>query len=507
MRASNPILVLLCCMPVFLAACSKDGKPAPQSAQDVTADSETPAAKEPPPEPGEAKDIAFPPVTKVDLANGLQVNTIVANQLPVVYATLVIKSGAESDPSTLPGLSGLVAQMLKEGTSKRSSAALAEEIEFLGADLWTASDEENTYVGIRALAEQFDEAMSLLAEVAGAPAFKTSELKKLKKRELDRLALAEREPGYIARRTFYRELYGENHPYGTVDTNLEAVKKVSRQDMVKWHKQHFVGNNAFLVVVGDVDPAKVDSSARSAFGRWKAGKRAEPSYGQPPERHARRIVVVDRPGSVQSVIYIGNLAIARSDPEWIPSVVANQVLGGSAASRLFMDLREKRSLTYGAYSTIAERVAVGPFIAYASVRTEVTQEAVGAFMDHLNLIVKEQAESEELSNAKRYLSDSFPLQVDTPGKLAELLVQLRTFGLPDDYWDTYRQSIRATGSTEALQAAQSVIRPAEALVVIVGQAADFAESLQEYGRVTVVSSDGEVKAQFGAVDAQAPAVN
>jgi predicted Zn-dependent peptidase len=262
-----------------------------------------------------------------------------------------------------------------------------------------------------------------------------------------------------------------------------------------------------LVVVGDVDPAKVDASARSAFGRWKAGKRAEPSYGQPPERHARRILVVDRPGSVQSVIYIGNLAIARSDPEWIPSIVANQVLGGSAASRLFMDLREKRSLTYGAYSTIAERVAVGPFIAYASVRTEVTKEAVGAFMDHLNLIVKEQAESEELSNAKRYLSDSFPLQVDTPGKLAELLVQLRTFGLPDDYWDTYRQSIRATGSTEALQAAQSVIRPAEALVVIVGQAADFAESLQEYGSVTVVSSDGEVKAQFGAVDAQAPVVN
>ncbi len=507
MRTHNRIIAVLCCMTASLAACSKDSKPAPQSAQDVAAVPETALAKEPPPAPGEAKDISFPTVAKVDLTNGLQVNTIVANQLPVVYATLVVKSGAESDPSTLPGLSGLVAQMLKEGTAKRSSAALAEEIEFLGADLWTASDEENTYVGIRALAEQFDEAMGLLAEVASAPAFRTSELKKLKKRELDRLALAEREPGYIARRTFYRELYGEDHPYGTVDTNVEAVEKVSRQDMLKWHKQHFVGNNAFLVVVGDVDPAKVDAGARRAFGRWKAGKTAAPSYGQTPERHERQIVVVDRPGSVQSVINIGNLAIARSDPEWIPSIVANQVLGGSAASRLFMDLREKRSLTYGAYSTIGERVAVGPFIAYASVRTEVTKEAVGGFMDHLDLSVKEQAGSEELSNAKRYLSDSFPLQVDTPGKLAELLVQLRTFGLPDDYWDTYRQSIRATGPAKALQGAKAVIHPEKALIVIVGQAADFAESLQEYGRVTVVSPDGEIKAQFGAVDARSPAVN
>jgi predicted Zn-dependent peptidase len=141
-------------------------------------------------------------------------------------------------------------------------------------------------------------------------------------------------------------------------------------------------------------------------------------------------------------------------------------------------------------------VEVGPFVAYASVRTEVTHEAVGAFFEHLELIHEEPASPEELVNAKRYLSDSFPLQVDTPGKLAELLVKLRIFGLPDDYWDNYRRAIRATSASEALYVARNYIRPNDSLVVIVGQAADFARSLQEFGPVTVVSPDGEVKAKF-----------
>jgi predicted Zn-dependent peptidase len=190
------------------------------------------------------------------------------------------------------------------------------------------------------------------------------------------------------------------------------------------------------------------------------------------------------------------LAIARANREWIPLVVSNQVLGGSAASRLFMDLREERSLTYGAYSAIGERVDIGPFVAYASVRTEVTTEAIGAFFEHLERINQSAVEPEELQNAKRYLSDSFPLRVDTPGKLAELVVELRTFGLPDDYWNQYRQWIRKTSASEAQYVARNYIRPKDALVVIVGQAADFAQSLQQFGPVTVVSPDGEVKATF-----------
>lgn len=481
----------------LLGACSgSKGGVSAEAENAKDAQQATQPEREAPPLPGEANDMSLPPVHVANLDNGMQLNTIVADQLPVVYATLVIRSGGESDPSKLPGLSGLVAQMLKEGTSKRSSAEIAEEIEFLGADLWASSDDENTYIGIRALADQFDVAMGILAEVASAPAFNTKELEKLKRRELDRLALSEREPQYIARRAFYRQLYGE-HPYGTIDTTPQAVKRVRRQDMVQWHKKHFVGKNAFLVVAGDVDPEHVSETAKNALGAWKAGNRAAPTYADPPNPTDRNIIVVDRPGSVQSVIYLGNLAIARANREWIPLMVSNQVLGGSAASRLFMDLREKRSLTYGAYSSIGERVEIGPFVAYASVRTEVTTEAIGAFFEHLQRIHQEAADPEELVNAKRYLSDSFPLKVDTPGKLADLVVKLRTYGLPDDYWDQYRQAIRKTSASEAQYVARSYIRPNDSLVVIAGQAADFAQSLTQFGPVTVVSPDGEVKANFG----------
>jgi zinc protease len=476
----------------LLAACAKDA-PEPNSAKDAEAGAAS--DRQTPPAPAEAKNLVLPPVEIANLDNGLQVNTIVTEQLPVVYATLVIRSGAESDPAKLPGLSGLVAQMLKEGTTKRSAAQIAEEIEFLGADLWTSSDEENTYVGVRALAEHFDVVMGILGEVAGEPAFNTEELGKLKRRELDRLSLSEREPQYIARREFYRALYGK-HPYGTVDTTPQAVKRVRRQDMVRWHRTHFVGRNAFLVVAGEVDPSHVAEVAETTLGQWSAGKRAVPVYVDPPKPSGRKILVVDRPGSVQSVIYMGNLAIRRAEREWIPLMVANQVLGGSAASRLFMDLREKRSLTYGAYSAIGERVDIGPFVAYSSVRTEVTTEAVGAFFEHLERINQEPAEGEELTNAKRYLSDSFPLRVDTPGKLAELVVELRTFGLPSDYWDHYRDWIRQISASEAHYVARNYIRPKETLVVIVGQAADFAQSLGQFGPVTVVSPDGELKARF-----------
>jgi zinc protease len=487
-RLTSALLLLF----VLASACSKEAPPAESAA---TAKADTEPAREAPPAPAAPRDLVLPPVDIAELDNGLQVNTIVTDRLPVVYATLVIRSGAESDPKRLPGLSGLVAQMLKEGTTKRSAAEIAEQIEFLGADLWASSDEENTYVGVRALAEHFDVAMSILAEVAGKPSFSSAELEKLKRRELDRLALSEREPRYIARRTFYRALYAD-HPYGTVDTTPQAVKRLRRQDLVRWHRTHFVAKNAFLVVAGGVDPETVQTVSQRTLGSMKAGQRAVPQYTEPPKPTDRNIIVVDRPGSVQSVIYIGNLAIQRANREWIPLVVANQVLGGSAASRLFMDLREKRSLTYGAYSAIGERVDIGPFVAYSSVRTEVTNEAIGAFFHHLELINREPPGATELTNARRYLSDSFPLQVDTPGKLADLVMELRTYGLPADYWTKYRNFIRGISASEAHYVARTYIRPAEALVVIVGQAADFAPSLSEFGPVTVVSPDGEVKAQF-----------
>ncbi len=451
-----------------------------------------------PPASGAARDIQFPQIARAQTTSGLELNTVQFGDLPLVYLRLVVKSGTASDPAQMPGLAHITAEMLKEGTRSRTSAQLAESVEFLGADLSVGSDEENTYIMVSALRDHLDEAMELLADVTMNPRFAETELRRLKRRELDRLALSSQQPRYLARRELYRALYG-NHPYSHVDTTPEAVQRVSRRDLSSWHRAHVVPNNSFLVAVGDVQPEQIQQAAERAFRGWRAHPVPETQYPTPPERTTREVVVVDRPESVQSVIYVGNLALSRNDPRFVPLQVANQVLGGSAAARLFMDLRERRSLTYGAYSGVQETAQVAPFIAYAAVRNEVTEQAMAGFMEHLDRIVAEAAPQDELDNAKRYLSDSFPLDIETAGRIASMVEQLREFGLPDDYWDTYRTAIRAVTPSEAYGAARQYIHPDQALIVAVGKAADIVQPLRRYGPVRVIDTDGHEVSTFPAL--------
>lgn len=459
--------------------------------------------REQPPASGPARDIQFPDITRARTSSGLELNTVQFGHLPLVYLRLVVRSGSATDPENLPGLAQTVAQMLKEGTRTRSSAQLAEEVEFLGANLSVGSDQENVYIMISAMEEHLDEAMEILADVARNPRFAAGELDRLKRRELNRLRLSSQQPRYLARRTFYSEIYGA-HPYARVDTTEEALGRISRADLTRWHRAHVLPNNSFLVATGAVDPAQIQAAAERAFRGWRARTVPETEYATPPERTAREVIVVDRPESVQSVIYVGNLALSRNDPDFVPLQVANQVLGGSAASRLFMDLREQRSLTYGAYSGIQEMAQIAPFIAYAAVRNEVTEQAMAGFMEHLDKIVAEEAPQNEVTDAKRYLSDSFPLDIETAGRVASMVEALRVFGMPDDYWDTYRTSIRAVTPSQAHEAAREYIRPDRALIVAVGRAADIVQPLRRYGPVRVIDADGDEVQRFPAEGESAP---
>lgn len=490
---------ILCCFVVFMWACGGGAEVAPAPAP--VAPHPEQLAKQSPPPSAAPRDIHFPPIERTTLVeNGFETNLVEWHELPIVQLQLVIKSGGEMDPRDKPGLSALVAAMLKEGTKHHTSAELADAVEYLGAELDTGADEENIYISIHAMSQHLDQAMSLLAEVATEPKFDSDELRKLKARELDRLTLQEKDPNFLATREMYKALYG-NHPYAHVDTNRDVVKRVQKGDLSRWHKTFFVPSNAFLVVVGDVSAEQVQAATVNAFGKWRGGRAPAPRYAATPTIDSRRVILVDRPESAQSVIAIGNLSLQRNSADYIPLVVANQVLGGSAASRLFMDLRERRSLTYGAYSRITETVQEGVFRARASVRNAVTDQALTGFMEHLNRIVAEAAPEAEIADAERYLSDSFPLKIDSPGKVADLISDLRIYGLPDDYWDGYRTAIRQVTPDQALAAAQRYIRPTECVMVVVGKAADLIETLKGYGPVTVVDASGKVVQTV----AQAPA--
>lgn len=479
-----------------LAACGSSQATLPPAAKttptQVVVERVEPAPEKQAPPAGTApREIHFPAIDRQSTGSGLEVNTVSLHGVPVVQVKLVIKSGSARDPKDLPGTAQFVAQMLKEGTAKRNSAKIAEAVDYLGARLGIHNDEDQITINLHALSEQLPEALALVAELATQPTFDDAELRKLKKRETDRLSLMSQSPNFLARREFYRALYGE-HPYAHIDTTKEVVQRIKRSDLTAFHQRYFAPNNAYLVVVGDIEPAQVMESANKAFQSWAKRTVAPVQYPAPPARATREIVLVDRPESVQSVIYVGNLALARTNSDYVPLLVANQVLGGSAASRLFMDLREKQSLTYGAYSSVAEAQQSAPFRASAAVRNEVTPQALKGFFDHLQRISSEAPAEAELADAKRLLVDSFPLQIETPGEIAGLVSDLRAYDFPDNYWDGFRSQIQGITSEQALQAAKQYIRPDTSLVVVVGRAAAVREALASYGAVKVIDTDGKL---------------
>jgi len=447
--------------------------------------------KEAPPTGTAPREIHFPAIERQSTGSGLEVNTVALKGVPVVQIKLVIKAGSARDPRDLPGAAQLVAQMLKEGTAKHTSAKLAEAVDYLGARLSVNNDEEQITINLHALSEQLPAALALVAELATQPTFDEAELRKLKKREIDRLSLMSQSPSFLARREFWKHLYGP-HPYSHIDTTKDVVQRIKRADLASFHQRYFAPNNAYLVVVGDVEPGVVLENANKAFKSWAKRTVTPLEYATPPTRSAREIVLVDRPESVQSVIYVGNLALSRTSADYVPLLVANQVLGGSAASRLFMDLREKKSLTYGAYSSVEEGLQAEPFRAYAAVRNEVTPQALKAFFDHLDRISTEQPAEAELADAKRLLVDSFPLRIETPGEIAGLVSDLRAYNFPDNYWDGFRNQIQGVTGPQALAAAKQYIQPSSALVVVVGRAAAVRETLSQYGAVQVIDTDGKL---------------
>jgi predicted Zn-dependent peptidase len=492
---------------ILLVACGGHGEPPPVTTTgDETAHTETPPPerhREPAPASGTPRDVHLPAIARSTLRNGLEIDTVHVGTLPVAYVRLTVRSGLAADPANLPGLSVLVAKMLKEGTRTRTSAQIAEQMEYLGADFDVFQDASSVTIQARGLSDQLETMLGLVGDMAMNPRFDQAELDRLKRRELDRLTLQYGDPAQLARREFYRALFGPTHPYGHVDATADSITRATRADLTSWHASHFVPNNTILVVAGNVDATAVQTAAEHVFGRWRQHDVPPVTFPALAPRTGRDVVVVHRPGSAQSMFNIGNLAIRRADPDFIALEVTNEVLGGSPRSRLFMDLREQRSLTYGVYSSLDDLVEPGPYRVRGSVgpdpahpEIDRTGLAMEAFMEHLQRITSEPPTQSELDDSERYLSDSFPLTIDTAGRIAWMVGYLRIFGLPDDYWDGYRSQIRAVTPDQALASARAHITPDTALVLVVGDAERVVDPLRHWGPVTVIDTDGNHIASY-----------
>ena len=254
----------------------------------------------------------------------------------------------------------------------------------------------------------------------------------------------------------------------------------------------FVPNNATLIVVGDVNKDSLLKQIKDNFGDWKKGTVENMKFSTPPVRNETTLTLVDRPGSIQSNIVIANLAIDRSNPDYFPVLVMNQVLGAGPSSRLFMNLREAKSYTYGAYSNFDTKRLAGNFQATAEVRSPVTGDSLKEFFYELNRIRNEKASEKELKDAKSFLTGIFPLRAETQEGLTNLLVTQQLYDLPGDYLQTYRDKINAVTLDDVERVAKKYISPDKIAIVVVGDAGEVLPQVKTYSKkIEVFDAEGK----------------
>ncbi len=411
---------------------------------------------------------------------------------PVVSVTILLPgAGSASDPEGREGLADLVADLFGSGTRRRSATAWAEAIDDRAASVDASAGFDAAVARLSALPDELDEALALLAEALLEPSFPPEEIERSRGRIVESLAEQRSEPDFLARERLLSELY-PGHPYGRLAPHEESVEALTREDVVSFHRLGWRLDGAIVTLCGPRDPSELVEAAGRAL-------RAAPSPADPravlapapPGPAALEVHVVDRPGSVQTSLLFGRPAVRRSDPRFVAATVANQSLGGDAASRLFTVLREERRLTYGAFSGLVARLVAGHFVASVDCRTEVTGEAARALLDELSRFAAEGPTDDEQARAKSYLRGTFALAHETPGALVAEEATRVLFGLGEDDTATWRERVESVTREEARETAAALFAPDRGVLSAVGEAAAIVPALEALGPVTVWTAAGE----------------
>ncbi|MEP6743690.1 MAG: pitrilysin family protein [bacterium] len=436
--------------------------------------------------------VKLPNAKEATLKNGLRVLVLENHRVPLVSMQMVILSGGLSDPADQRGLASSTASLLREGTAKRSSKEIAEQVDSLGATL-SANASVSSFtsaVTTSGLVENLDQLLDIFSDVVRNPKFPADEVEKFKGRTLASLLFLRSNPSYLAQERFNRAIYG-NHPAALVNAPPESLRRTTAADLAKFHSTYYRPNNAMLTIVGDVKLKDVLPKIERAFGDWQKGDVSPATIPAVQAQPDARIYLIDRPGSVQTVLQLGNLGIQRTDPDYFPLLIMNKVVGADAASRLFLNLREDHGYTYGAYSSFVSSKFPGTWLANSSVRTEVTEGAMREFMYELKRIRSVAVETAELENAKRALIGSFALSLEDPQALLQNIVTQRLYDLPKGYWDTYPQKVAAVTAADVQRVAQKYVDLDHLQIVAVGDAAKTRAILNKYGTVEVYDADGK----------------
>ncbi len=428
------------------------------------------------PEPGPAPTINIGDYESFQLENGLKVFVIENDKLPRVSFSLVI----DRDP-ILEGENGgyvtFAGQLMRTGTETRTKDQIDEEIDFIGASFNTSA----TGVFGSSLKKHTEKLLDVMSDVVLNAKFQEEELEKIRKQTLSGLAYQKNDPGSIMSNVRKALTYGLDHPYGEQMTE-ETVNSVTLEMCSNYYNDYFVPNIAYLAIVGDISKSEAEELVNKYFGSWKGKTVDQFTYETPKAPLIRKVALVDRPNSVQSVINIAYpVDLPKGDPDVIPSSLANTILGGGIFSaRLISNLREDKGYTYGAYSRLASDKLVGTFYAYCQARNIVTDSAVTEFLNEMKRMRSEKVDDELLQLAKNYQTGSFSRSLESPQTIASFALNIERYNLPKDYYKNYLKNLNAVTSDEILAVSKKYIKPNNSYVIVVGNAEEVADGLKKF---------------------------
>ena len=441
-----------------------------------------------PPAPGPLSPLTFPAFGDTTLPNGVNLVVIENHEQPTVSLSLTFRAGSSYDPAGKEGLAELVAELLTKGTPTRKAQQIAATIEGVGGTLTATNDADFLTISTGVLSDKFALAFELVADVARRATFPEDELELARTRYLSNLAASLAQPDVIAERFFAKEIYG-THPYGR-RTSEASYKAITRDDVRAFATARLKPAGALLVIAGDVTLAQALALATRHFRGWTGTAVPGAAFPGTPVKQTPDILLVHRPGSVQSNIIAGNTTISPRDTNYYAARLATHVLGGGTDSRLFLILREQKGWTYGAFAEMRRLRGTGFWNATAEVRTEVTDSALSEVLRQIHRIRTTMIPDSELTNAKGYLVGRFPLQIETPEQIAGQVATTKRLGLPAGYLESFRERLSAVTSRRAQAAAANTFRRAGLTIVVVGDGLKVYDKLKAIAPVRLVNVDG-----------------
>jgi zinc protease len=433
-----------------------------------------------PPGPLRAKPVDFPPYQLKTLSNGLQVLVVLHHEQPSVSFRLLIRAGAVQEPADKPGVASFMAGLLNQGTTTKSATEIADLIDSAGGIIGVGSGNELTFVNGAVIKDQTALALSIAADMVQRPAFAPEEIERQRSQIVSALKVNYDDPDYLANLVVDRLIFGA-HPYGRPNEGTpQSIARLTRDDLAAFHRAWFVPNNALLAIVGDLTADEAIAAAEKAFGSWPRREVPAVTTAQPPPP-TRRVVVIDRPGSAQTEIRVGHLAVPRTHPEFVPLDLTIRILGGEGANRLFGVLRSERGLTYGAAAELHTYKGGGDIVAETDTRSNATGQTLRLMVDEFSRLQREPVGVGELGGAQDFLAGNFPLTIESPAAIAQQVLAHLFYGLDLSEIETYLDRVQRVQPEDIQRTARQFLKPEALAIVLVGDASVFADQLKAVG--------------------------